>query len=69
MVWAVGVSCLLVLMVIYVPSLQPFFDTIPLAADDWLLMLPFCFVSPLAMELLKIHLRQRAGRTVRGTSG
>jgi len=59
MVWAVGVSLLLVLMVIYVPFLQPFFDTVPLTVGDWLMMLPFFFASPLAMELLKVYFRSR----------
>ncbi len=59
MVWAVGVSFLLVLMVVYVPFLQPFFDTVPLSADDWMLMLPFFFASPVAMELLKLYFRKR----------
>lgn len=59
MVWAVGVSFILVLMVIYVPFLRPFFDTVPLTVSDWLLMLPFFFASPAAMELLKIYFRNR----------
>jgi Ca2+-transporting ATPase len=59
MVWATGLSLALVLMVVYVPFLQPFFDTVPLGADDWLLMLPFFFASPVAMELLKIYFRRR----------
>jgi Ca2+-transporting ATPase len=59
MVWAVAVSFQLVLMVVYVPFLQPFFDTVPLTAGDWLFMLPFFFASPVAMELLKIHFRKR----------
>ena len=59
MVWAVGVSFLLVLMVVYVPFLQPFFDTVPLSVDDWLFMAPFFFASPVAMELLKIYFRKR----------
>ncbi len=57
MVWAVGVSFLLVLMVVYIPFFQPFFDTVPLSLEDWLLMLPFFFISPLAMELLKMRFR------------
>jgi Ca2+-transporting ATPase len=56
-VWAVGVSFLLVLMVVYVPFLRPFFDTVPLTVSDWLFMLPFFFVSPAAMELLKVYFR------------
>ena len=53
MVWAVSASLLLVLLVVYVPFLQPFFDTVPLTLDDWLMMLPFFFASAIAMELLK----------------
>lgn len=59
MVWAVGVSFLLVLMVIYLPFLRPFFDTVPLSVSDWLFMLPFFIASPLAMELLKFYFRKR----------
>ncbi|MBI4292358.1 MAG: cation transporting ATPase C-terminal domain-containing protein, partial [Betaproteobacteria bacterium] len=62
MVWAVGVSFLLVLMVVYVPFLRPFFDTVPLSADDWLFMLPFFFASPIAMELLKVYFRSRSAK-------
>ena len=64
MVWAVGASFLLVLMVVYVPFLRPFFDTVPLTLDDWLLMLPFFFVSPIAMELLKVYFRKRAAQPI-----
>ncbi len=64
MVWAVGVSLLLVLMTVYVPFLQPFFDTVPLGAADWLLMAPFFLASPVAMELIKFHFRRRKARQV-----
>ncbi len=64
MVWAVGASLLLVLMVVYVPFLQPFFDTVPLTLDDWLMMLPFFFASAIAMELLKIYFRRRSAGAV-----
>jgi nucleotide-binding universal stress UspA family protein len=62
MVWAVGASFLLVLMVVYVPFLQPFFDTVPLTVDDWLLMAPFFFASAIAMEVLKVYFRSREAR-------
>jgi P-type Ca2+ transporter type 2C len=62
MLWAVGVSFLLVLMVVYVPFFQPFFDTVPLGLDDWLTMVPFFLAAPLAMELLKAWFRRAAGR-------
>ena len=45
--------------VTYVPFLAPFFDAAPLTAGDWMAMLPFCFASPVAMELLKISFRGR----------
>jgi Ca2+-transporting ATPase len=59
MVGAVAVSFALVLLVVYVPFLQPFFDTVPLGLDDWLLMLPFFFASATAMELVKLYFRRR----------
>jgi Ca2+-transporting ATPase len=58
--WAVLASFLLVLAVVYVPFLNPFFDTVPLSVDDWLLMLPFFFASPIAMELVKLYFRRRS---------
>jgi Ca2+-transporting ATPase len=60
--WAVLASFTLVLMVTYVPFLQPFFDTVPLSLDDWLFMLPFFFASPIAMELVKLYFRRRTPR-------
>jgi len=57
--WAVLASFLLVLMVVYVPFLNPFFDTVSLSLDDWLLMTPFFFASPIAMELVKLYFRRR----------
>jgi len=57
--WAVLASFLLVLAVVYVPFLRPFFDTVPLTLDDWLFMFPFFFASPIAMELVKVYFRSR----------
>jgi nucleotide-binding universal stress UspA family protein len=62
MVWAVGASLLLVLLVVYVPFMQPFFDTVPLTLDDWLMMAPFFFASAIAMELLKLYFRWRSAK-------
>ncbi|MGH8633484.1 MAG: HAD-IC family P-type ATPase [Burkholderiales bacterium] len=58
--WAVLASFLLVLAVVYVPFLRPFFDTVPLTLGDWLFMFPFFFASPIAMELVKVYFRSRA---------
>jgi nucleotide-binding universal stress UspA family protein len=55
---------LLVLAVVYVPFLRPFFDTVPLTLDDWLLMAPFFFASPIAMELLKVYFRRRTAKEI-----
>ncbi|HEU0289872.1 MAG TPA: cation-translocating P-type ATPase, partial [Burkholderiales bacterium] len=60
--WAVLVSFLLVLAVVYVPFLNPFFDTVPLTLNDWLFMFPFFFASPIAMELLKVYFRSRTAK-------
>ena len=60
MVWAVAVSFALVLTVVYVPFFQPFFGTVPLGLDDWMLMAPFFVASPVAMELLKAYFRWSA---------
>ena len=58
--WAVAASLLLVMVVVYVPFLQPIFDTVTLTLDDWLFMLPFFFASPIAMELVKLYLRRKS---------
>ncbi|MEK7374284.1 MAG: cation-translocating P-type ATPase, partial [Thermodesulfobacteriota bacterium] len=59
MVGATAFSFLLVLTVVYVPFLQPFFYTVTLSPEDWLFMLPFFFTSPIAMELIKIYIRHK----------
>jgi Ca2+-transporting ATPase len=59
MVWATSASFILVLLVTYVPFLQPFFGTVPLTPGDWFFMTPFFFAAPIAMELVKIYIRQR----------
>jgi P-type Ca2+ transporter type 2C len=62
MVWATSASFILVLLVTYVPFLQPFFDTVPLTLGDWLFIMPFFFASPTAMELVKIYTRHRMAK-------
>ena len=62
MLWATAGSLLLVLAVVYVPFLQPFFYTVPMTLGDWLFMLPFFFASPVAMELVKVYMRHRKAR-------
>ena len=62
MVWATGCSAALILLGVYVPFLRPFFDTVPLGWDDWLLMLPFIFSNAIAAEITKVFIRRQAGR-------
>jgi Ca2+-transporting ATPase len=64
MVAAVTASFVLVLAVVYVPFIAPFFDAVPLTAADWLVMAPFFFASPLAMELLKPWFRSRRDKAM-----
>ncbi len=64
MVWATSISFALVLLIVYVPFLRPFFDTVPLTTEEWLFMAPFFFAAPVAMELVKVYLRSTKMRRV-----
>jgi Ca2+-transporting ATPase len=67
MVLATGGSFLFLLILIYVPFLQPFVDTVPLSLLDWVEMIPFMFIAPTAAEIVKVYLRRRMARTVQAT--
>ena len=56
MLYAVSTSALLLLAVIYVPFLQPIFDTVPLNATQWAIILPLLLVPALVAELTKAFL-------------
>jgi P-type Ca2+ transporter type 2C len=62
MIWATGASFLLVLLVVYVPFLQPFFDTVPLGLGDWLVMIPFIIMASVAAEITKVYLRWKSAK-------
>lgn len=62
--WAVLSSMALVLIPIYVPFLRPFFGTRFLGLMDWVEMIPFMLMAPVAAELVKIYLRKTAKRPV-----
>jgi Ca2+-transporting ATPase len=62
MVYAVGSSFVLLLLVMYVPFLQEFFGTVSLDWGDWLVMLPFVLAASIAAEITKAVMRWRAGR-------
>jgi Ca2+-transporting ATPase len=59
MQYAVAASLALLALVIYVPFLQPIFDTVPLGVREWMVMLPLIFVPSIAAEVTKWFLRQR----------
>ncbi len=60
MVLATFVSLAILLLAIYVPPLQPIFDTKPLALADWYIVFPLSFVSVLSAEAGKAVLRWRS---------
>jgi len=53
MQYAVGLSILLILPVVYIPGLQPIFGTVPLTAAEWMLILPLVLVPSVANEVQK----------------
>ncbi len=61
--WAVGSSFVMLILVLYVPFLQPFFDTVAFGIDDWLSILPFVFIAPVTAEVLKAVLRRTGQRS------
>ena len=63
MIYAVSFSLILVLVAVYVTPLQPIFDTVALGFKDWVIMIPFMFVAPIAAEIVKIFLRRKAVQT------
>jgi Ca2+-transporting ATPase len=60
MLLAVGSSFLLLLGVIYIPFLDPIFNTAMLQARDWLVMIPCIFADSVAAEIYKWILRRRS---------
>ncbi len=56
MLYAVATSAMLLLAVIYVPFLQPIFDTIPLGAAQWAIILPLLLVPAVVAEITKAFL-------------
>jgi Ca2+-transporting ATPase len=60
MQWAVLASLVILLAIIYVPFLDPIFDTTFLTLDDWLVMVPLILVPSLAAEFNKWILRKRS---------
>jgi Ca2+-transporting ATPase len=54
MQYAVVASLLLLLAVLYLPFLQPIFDTVPLGLREWGVVLPLLFVPAVVAEINKM---------------
>ena len=61
MVLAVSSSLLLLLATVYVPFLQPVFDTVALGLTEWSIILPLIIIPALVAEITKyvLGLRER----------
>jgi len=60
---AVLSSFVLILLVVYVPFLQPIFSTVPLGSTQWQLIIPLLILPSLAAEAYKYILTWRQKRT------
>jgi len=56
--WAVLGSLVLIFVVLYVPFLQPIFNTTPLGLEQWLEILPLVLIPSVAAELTKVVIRK-----------
>jgi len=63
MQYAVLASVALLLAVIYIPFLNPIFNTMPLTLIDWLEIVPLMLIPSLAAEITKYFLRMSQQRT------
>jgi Ca2+-transporting ATPase len=68
MQWAVLASLVIVLSIIYVPFLDPIFDTISLGLNEWLVMLPLMLIPSIAAEINKLFLMRIGARQKTATS-
>jgi Ca2+-transporting ATPase len=64
MVYAVGTSTILLLLVIYAPFLQPIFDTVSLTWEHWRVILPLIAIPGLVAEIMKWVLARKSPEPV-----
>jgi Ca2+-transporting ATPase len=57
--WAVLASLILIMVVIYVPFMQPIFNTAPLGWSQWIEILPLILVPSVAAELTKMFMQKK----------
>jgi len=62
MQYAVGLSIGLLLLVMYVPFLEPVFNTVPLDAREWAVVLSLALIPAISEEITKAYLRWRDRR-------
>jgi len=60
--WAVLGSLVMIMLVVYVPFLQPIFNTTSLGVEQWLEILPLVLIPSIAAEVTKIFLRKMMKR-------
>ncbi len=60
---AVLFSLVLLLVVVYLPFLNPVFDTVPLTWAEWEIMLPLLLVPSVAAEVNKAIVRAKVGKS------
>ena len=65
MQYAVAASLLILLGVIYIPFLDPIFDTVSLGLREWSVVLPLLLVPSIAAEISKVFLRRRGDQSFR----
>jgi Ca2+-transporting ATPase len=68
MQWAVLASVVIVLSIIYVPFLDPIFNTAFLGLNEWLVMLPLILMPSITAEIYKSFLRRADARQKTATS-
>lgn len=68
MQYAVLASVVLLLVVIYVPFLNPIFDTKPLTLVDWAEIIPLVLLPSVAAEVTKVFLRMEQQRQSRAAA-
>jgi len=62
MQYAVATSMVLLLAIIYLPLLDPIFDTVPLSLNDWLILFPLILIPAVVSEITKYIAKRLAYR-------
>ncbi len=61
--YAVLSSIVMLLVVVYIPFLQPIFGTFPLGWEQWKLVLPFVFIPAIGAEFVKLLMARSSARS------